>query len=486
MRGKKVQIVKIENWDGAYNLQYGTTTNDAVQHAQNGGALVGWNPATTTACPASAWNVEYIGNSYELSQLTDEHITALSALQAAYNTKAYLANIEEGTGLGQYSNVDAAAISNALTGATTILNGSLATQATTSVADITAATEAVNALAPTLNMPTEGKYYRIKGAGEDALPGYYITGNENPDGGRIACAADADASTIFYYNDGKLLAYEKGHYIALNASNWKFGDESVASTITFAESPRVAGAYTILSTDRYLHYTSTDYFTELGTTVQIDRCSEDIHTNHDWYLEEVTELPVAITAAGYATFYAPVDVTYDGIDGIEAYYTKGEVKEEKYLQLVDFEGTIPAKDGAILKGNEGTYYLTISSGAEKKAENKLTGTIATTIISKVDANSYYVLGLNNNTVGLYNPINGANEDEFTNTGHKAYMLIEGAAQTIGYSLGFDWGGTTGIENIEDAVEENATKAIYDITGRQIKAITVPGIYIINGKKTFVK
>ena len=66
------------------------------------------------------------------------------------------------------------------------------------------------------------------------------------------------------------------------------------------------------------------------------------------------------------------------------------------------------------------------------------------------------------------------------------MLMEGAAQTIGYSLGFDWGGTTGIENIEDAVEENATKAIYDITGRQIKAITVPGIYIINGKKTFVK
>ena len=50
----------------------------------------------------------------------------------------------------------------------------------------------------------------------------------------------------------------------------------------------------------------------------------------------------------------------------------------------------------------------------------------------------------------------------------------------------DWGGTTGIENIEDAVEENAAKVIYEITGRQIKAITVPGIYIINGKKTFVK
>ena len=78
---------------------------------------------------------------------------------------------------------------------------------------------------------------------------------------------------------------------------------------------------------------------------------------------------------------------------------------------------------------------------------------------------------------------------FKNNAFKAYLpasaTSDNAAITF-YSFGFDWGGTTGIENIEDAVEENATKAIYDITGRKINSITVPGIYIINGKKTFVK
>lgn len=42
--------------------------------------------------------------------------------------------------------------------------------------------------------------------------------------------------------------------------------------------------------------------------------------------------------------------------------------------------------------------------------------------------------------------------------------------------------TTGIENV---AVENA-KVIYDITGREVKEITNAGIYIVNGKKVFVK
>ena len=41
---------------------------------------------------------------------------------------------------------------------------------------------------------------------------------------------------------------------------------------------------------------------------------------------------------------------------------------------------------------------------------------------------------------------------------------------------------TGIENIE--IE--AINAIYDLTGRKIEEITKSGIYIVNGKKVFVK
>ena len=44
--------------------------------------------------------------------------------------------------------------------------------------------------------------------------------------------------------------------------------------------------------------------------------------------------------------------------------------------------------------------------------------------------------------------------------------------------------TTAIDEVKG--ENGKVKAIYDLTGRRIDAITAPGIYIVNGKKTIVK
>ena len=344
-------------------------------------------------------------------------------------------------------------------------------------ANYTAALTNINAFEfPTINLPVANNYYRIKVPNtEKYIQG--IASNVVNKTNTLLINEEKGAASIFYFGDNQLLSYTAGKYVKENGDARGLMSVGTAGGEATFEEGSAIGTIAV-KVPSYMHTNESN-----GITF-VDHCGGTGHDAHNYIIEEVTELPVTITAAGYATFYAPVDVTYEGI---EAYYTTGDVQDKKYLILADFEGTIPATDGAILKGDEGTYNLTISSGAEKKAGNKLTGTIATTVITKVGTNSYYVLGRDTNSnVGLYNPINGENTDVFTNTGHKAYMLMEGAAQTIGYSLGFDWGGTTGIENIEDAVEENATKAIYDITGRQIKAITVPGIYIINGKKTFVK
>ena len=43
---------------------------------------------------------------------------------------------------------------------------------------------------------------------------------------------------------------------------------------------------------------------------------------------------------------------------------------------------------------------------------------------------------------------------------------------------------TGIENI--AVENKVVKGIYDMQGRKLGAIILPGIYIVDGKKVLVK
>ena len=45
-------------------------------------------------------------------------------------------------------------------------------------------------------------------------------------------------------------------------------------------------------------------------------------------------------------------------------------------------------------------------------------------------------------------------------------------------------GTTDIE--ENVAVEVAEDVIYDLQGRRLNSITVPGVYIVNGKRVFVK
>ena len=47
-------------------------------------------------------------------------------------------------------------------------------------------------------------------------------------------------------------------------------------------------------------------------------------------------------------------------------------------------------------------------------------------------------------------------------------------------------GSEDLSGIEDIAGEQGTKAIFDLTGRRVEAITAPGIYIVFGKKVIVK
>ena len=76
---------------------------------------------------------------------------------------------------------------------------------------------------------------------------------------------------------------------------------------------------------------------------------------------------------------------------------------------------------------------------------------------------------------------------FLNNAYKAYLpasavpaALQGAA-----NFSFRFGeGTTGISEVKG--ENGEVKAIFDLTGRRVEAITAPGIYIVNGKKVLVK
>ena len=71
---------------------------------------------------------------------------------------------------------------------------------------------------------------------------------------------------------------------------------------------------------------------------------------------------------------------------------------------------------------------------------------------------------------------------FLNNANKAYLPTGEVSAAAYYSFRFGE-DTTAIQNVE---VENEVKAIFDLTGRRVEAITAPGIYIVNGKKVLVK
>ena len=208
------------------------------------------------------------------------------------------------------------------------------------------------------------------------------------------------------------------------------------------------------------------------------------------YVYEVTEVAsfkANISSAGYATFYAPVEVTIP--ENVKAYYITAEGFNGEKVTLTQIENVIPANTAVILEGAEGEYTFSVSeTDAAAVSGNLLKGTaINTNIIGEA-----YVLGVVEGETGLYKTqmstvalsSTSGSVKVFLNNANKAYLpasAVPAAAQGAA-NFSFRFGeGTTGIENVE---VENAD-VIYDLTGRQVNAVE-RGIYIINGKKVLVK
>ena len=194
-----------------------------------------------------------------------------------------------------------------------------------------------------------------------------------------------------------------------------------------------------------------------------------------WYIIPATELEVEVASA-YGSIYLPFDVTL--AEGVKAYAVTAT--SETSATLTEKED-IPAGEGAILA--QGSYTLNIAAATSDWATNMLEGSNVNTYIE----GNAYVLGMIDGEVGLYkamlntNAEGGAGTTHFLNNANKAYLPMPNNAGA--QALRFNFGETTGIEGVIEGTNANAV--IFDLSGRRVAKMQ-KGIYIVNGKKVYVK
>lgn len=202
-----------------------------------------------------------------------------------------------------------------------------------------------------------------------------------------------------------------------------------------------------------------------------------------WTIEAVTELPVKLSRAqnetgAYGTIWSPVALEIP--EGITAY--TGRVTSECELVLEAITGgVIPAETGVVLWNEkaEGTYVqnlkITDAEATAVSGDNKFVGWALTKANPNTKDGDYYSLGIKNNNMAFYRYV-GQNLQGFR------ARIEKGDAPANASALTMRFNNATGIEEVISAFQNGA---VYDLSGRRV-ATPTKGVYIVNGKKVFIK
>ena len=363
----------------------------------------------------------------------------------------------------------------------------------TNVSDLITAEKTAAYATLTINQPTVGKLYRFKGKANNK---YMAAASSNA---QMTMVSNADlASTIFIVCEGnainnqtayKLLSYNTGYYTKETRANGALADAANSVLMKTSEGNN-SGYYTL-----YTDYSEGAKYIYDNNTV-VDRNGTYKANNCDWTIEEVTWLPIPVSSTyRFGTFFSPVNIAltdqYYEKDARMKFYT-GRLDNEGYVVLDKVNDNIPANTPYVIEltsesgyGN-GCQYLKIADSAPAIGVSTydLRGGLET-IATPTDQGTIYTLQAawdetadNNNSATnvAFRIYNGTNI-----LGCRAYLPVSGTQSVKG--LRFNEGTTTRIESLE-AGQTHKIDA-YDLSGRRVERAG-KGLYIINGKKVYIK
>lgn len=195
--------------------------------------------------------------------------------------------------------------------------------------------------------------------------------------------------------------------------------------------------------------------------------------------EGVKQESLTIPSSSFATYAAYYPVNYAEL-GLKAYAVK-LTEDKDGVEFTEIPDVVPAGVPVLLKGIAGNEYVLekAEGGSPVSTDLKMSDGNATS----TDAATLYALATVNDLTAFYRV---KKDPKIPIPAKRCYLEVKSASASNAafYSLGTNFGETTGISSVENKVEK-ADAPVYNLAG-QLVGKDYKGLVIKNGKKFVIK
>ena len=202
-----------------------------------------------------------------------------------------------------------------------------------------------------------------------------------------------------------------------------------------------------------------------------------------------SEITITINQYGSGTYCSDFALDFSNVEGLKAYAATGYNVNTGVITLTRLQ-TAREGTGLFLKGEPGDEYVVpVLEETGDHSLNMLVGTLKETTVNSISSDDLYANY-------MYTIMEDADEstpmfyrlgESIVLPANKAYLQIPlawlQASASKSVEIRFDDGETTDIDEVEG--ENGDAETVYDLQGRAVENPT-KGIYIVDGKKVFIK